>query len=98
TLLDLLEGCLVWPTWHNATSAVCRIDQHPATAVKHGMGTGQVNLVAFDGTHTRLQAQDVGQSRTVTRFIPMICGDEQRVIVFEALEEASKLVIDFLMH
>ena len=49
TLLNLLECRLVFPTWHDTTSTVCRIDEHPATAMKDGTGTFQVNLVAFGG-------------------------------------------------
>jgi hypothetical protein len=48
TLLNLLESCRICPTWYNATSTVCRIHENPATAVKHGAGTGQVNLVTFE--------------------------------------------------
>jgi hypothetical protein len=54
TLFDLLECRLVGPAWHNTTSAVCRVDEHPAAAVKDGMGTFQVNLVPFSGQQARL--------------------------------------------
>ena len=30
TLRHLLERGLVFPAWHDATSAVCRIDEHPS--------------------------------------------------------------------
>ena len=49
TLFDLVEGRLVLPTWHDATRAIGRIDEHPATTVKDSTGMGQVNLVAFEG-------------------------------------------------
>jgi hypothetical protein len=58
-LLDLPEGRLVSPTWHDAASTVCRIDEHPATAVKYGTGVGQVNLVAFDGQQASVPEQDI---------------------------------------
>lgn len=72
TLLNLLKSCLICSMWHNATIAVCRIDEYPATAVKHSVGTGQVNLVAFDGQQTSLPEQDVGPYSTVNRLMPMV--------------------------
>ena len=54
TLFDLLECRLVCPAWYDTTSPVCRVDKHPATTVKDGKGTFQVNLVAFGGQQARL--------------------------------------------
>jgi hypothetical protein len=98
TLLNLPEGRLVFPTWHDTTSTVCRIDEYPATAMKHDTGMGQVNLVAFDGQQASLPEQDIGPYGTVNRLVPMVRGDEQCVVVLEAIKKAAKLVIDFLMH
>src|ERR1043166_7798672 len=72
TLRNLLENGLICPTWHNATRTVCRIDEHPTTAVKHGMGPGQVNLVTFDGQQASVPEQDIGPYGTVNRLMPMI--------------------------
>jgi hypothetical protein len=72
TLLNLLESCLVCPTGHDATSAVGCIDEHPATAVKHGMRMGQVNLVTFEGQQASVPKQDIGPYDTVNRLMPMI--------------------------
>jgi len=66
--------------------------------VKNRTGTGQVNLVSFDAQQASSPEQDIGPYGTVNRLMPMIRGDEQGVVVLEAIEEASKLVIDFLMH
>ena len=71
-LLHFPQGRLVFPRGHNATRAVCRIDEHPATAVKHGTGMGQVNLVAFDGQQASLPEQDIGPYGTVNRLVPMV--------------------------
>ena len=72
TLRHLLERGLIFPAWHDTTSALCRIDEHPATAVKHGMGMGQVNFVAFDGQQASLPKQDIGSDGTVNGLMPMI--------------------------
>jgi hypothetical protein len=72
TLCNLLQGGLVFPTWHDAASAVCRIDEHPTTAVKHGTGMGQVNLVAFDSQQTSSPEQDIGPYGAVNRLMPVI--------------------------
>lgn len=72
TLLNLLKSCLIFSMWHNATIAVCRIDEYPATAVKHSMGTGQVNLVAFDGQQASMPEQDIRPYGTVNRLVPMV--------------------------
>jgi hypothetical protein len=71
-LLDLPESRLVFPTWHDAASTVCRIDEHPATAVKYGTGVGQVNLVAFDGQQASVPEQDIRPYSTVNRLVPMV--------------------------
>jgi len=72
TLLNLLERCLIVPTGHNATSPVCRIDQHPTTAVKNRTGLGQINLVTFDGQQASAPEQNIGPYGTVNRLMPMI--------------------------
>ena len=54
TLFDLLECRLVCPAWHDTTRAVCGVDEYPATTVKDGTGTFQVNLVAFSGQQPSL--------------------------------------------
>src|SRR5262249_29791696 len=74
TLFNLLQSGLIVPLWHNATSAVCRIDEHPATAVKNRTSMSQVNLVTFDGQQAGSSEQDIGPYGTVNRLMPIICG------------------------
>jgi hypothetical protein len=72
TLPNLLESSLVSPRWHDTTSTVCRIDEHPTATVKHGTGTGQVDFVTFEAQQASLPEQDIGPYDTVNRLMPMI--------------------------
>ena len=71
-LLHFLQGRLVCPGGHNATRTVCRIDEHPATAVKHSAGLGQINLVALEGQQACLPEQNIGSYGTVHGLMSMI--------------------------
>jgi hypothetical protein len=76
TLLHFLQGRLVVPRGHNAPGAVCRVDEHPATAVKHGTGPGQINLIALDSQQACLPQQDIGSYGTVNGLMSMVGGNE----------------------
>jgi len=99
TLLNLLERCLVLPTWHDAPSAVGGIQEHPATTVEDGARPSYINLIAaFHCQQSSLPQQDVRTYGAVNRLVPVIGGDEECIIGLQPFEEASKLTIDLLMH
>src|SRR5262249_25013737 len=98
TLLNLLERCLVLLTWHDTTTAVCGVQEHPATTVEDGARLSQVDFIAFHCQQASLSQQDIWTYGAVNRLVPVVGGDEQGIIGLQPFQEASELAIDLLMH